>query len=178
MSGLLLRSFRDGHTLPFSPPEVLGDTGETLRNQALRGRFVDEGKGPGVVRGVVVDAFVEGGPVTSIVDPDGGNITYWGGRGMLLGSDKRESVRVAGRHLCYTAASLQAHFRPFRRLLPGFPYPSPTHVRFYVTTDDGLLVADAALADLATLGHPLSSLWSAAERARVPRRWTHPGRDR
>jgi hypothetical protein len=152
---------------------VLGGTGELLRNKALRGHYVDEGQGPGVVRGVVVDAFLDG-PVTTIVDPEGGNLTYWGGRGMLAGRPK-ESVRLASRQLCETAAVLQAHFRPFRRLLPGFPYPARGQARFFVTTDDGLLVADATVSDLTSPGHPLSSLWSAAEQARHPRQWTHPG---
>jgi hypothetical protein len=169
LGGLFVRGYRDGDRLLFSPPQVLGDVGERWRNQALRGLFVDKGEGPGQVRGMVVDAFPhQADAATTIVDSAGGSMTYYSGPHRLLKREQLESVRPAGQQLCRTAAGLLAHFRPFRRLLPGFPYPARDQVRFYVLTDDDVLVADAALADLSSPSHPLSSLWSDAQKVRLP----------
>ena len=157
--GIALGSHRDGQTLPLSPPSVLQGTAEIMRNRALRGRFVDQGKGPGSVRGVVVDVGFPDRPLTIVVDPDGGTLRLENRAGVRLGAETRESVGIAGRQLCESAARVHSHFRQFRRLLPGFPHAEAGRVRFYLTTDDSLLEADADLSSLVSASHPLSELW-------------------
>lgn len=171
LCGLMFRRYNDGRSLPFSSPATLGGIADIARNHALRGRFVAKGKGPGFVRGVVVDVNLpQGGPVTTIVHTDGASTTFWAQELVFVPADRSESSLLIGRQLCEEASRLRQHFRSYRGTLrPGFPHPGPGQVRFYVNTDDDLLVAEAALADLASPTHPLSSLWKAAEHARRAR---------
>ena len=168
VGGLLFSTYNDGQTLPFSSPSVFRDPlADTIRNRALRGRLVTEGKGPGFVRGMVVDAAVPEGSATMVVHPDGTVITMDSTQSTWVVREQSEDSLAAGRQLCTEASRLGQHFRGFKGTLrPGFPYPAPGQVRFYVNTDDDLLVAEASLAELASPAHPLSSLWKAAEHAR------------
>lgn len=112
------------------------------------------------VFGVVMDMPVGGGHTASVVSMcDGHASLYTTSTFGVLGGIGHESVRTASTNFVKTA---QAHYGEAAPTAE-YPYPSPSHVKFYLICFDGVRVIDTELSALEKGTDKRSDLWMAGQ---------------
>ena len=134
-----------------------------LRDQALRVDAATLGLKPTKERahvwGVLMEIAFQEGVATVVALGDGTASLYFSGGGGIIGAGGHQAVRQALEPLLQAAEKHLVHFTPAATT----PLPEPGHVRFYVRTFEGTLLAEAREEELQKSGHVLHPLYESGQ---------------